>query len=136
MRYAPTPLEKELIPKLGHAERMEYFLTRAGECEEIWSLGNDQGWLIHEQDGKDCIHLWNYECLANDYLSQANHPGYQAQSVSLERFVDELLPTMIEMDLHLQIFATPTEQGAVIKASALFEIFDRKMDSETYFLEG
>ncbi len=61
---------------------------------------------------------------------------YTADSTSLEHFVYGILPQLRDMDVGVEFLATPEQQGILLTAKALFEIFERKLDSEAYFPEG
>jgi len=62
--------------------------------------------------------------------------GYETDATSLEHFVFGILPKLQDMNAHVELLATPERKGVLIKASALFEIFERRLDREDYFLEG
>jgi len=135
MHYAPTLNELSLLEGISPPERLNYFLTRAMEAEEVWVLGNESGWVMSEQDDQAALPIWPYNVLAEDCAQgdwQANAPD----SVSLEHFVYNLLPQLSEREIHIEIMPSNTQKGLVFEASALLEILERKIDASEYFIEG
>ena len=135
MQYAPSQTELSALTQATPNELLNYFLTRAMEAEEVWSLGNELGWAMQERDGKSVLPVWPYHVLAEAHVQDedaANIPD----AVSLEHFVYNLLPLMIEQDIHIAIMPNGREKDLVMEAKALFEIVERKLDASEYFIEG
>ena len=132
MRYAPSEAELACMAHMDAAERLHYFITRSMECEEVWSLRNTDGcWAIREGTDGPHLPLWPYRILAEACLSK----GEAADAVSLEHFVYHELGELNLDGIKLEIM--PGESpGMVLSASELFQIFDRKIDDEQYFIEG
>jgi len=135
MHYAPTQNELSLLNDATPAERLDYFLTRAIEAEEVWSLRNGLGWAMKEQDGISVLPIWPYAELARA-CAQGSQKSNTPDAVSLEHFIYHLLPLMIDQEVQIEILPTNAQQGLVIEAKALFEIIERKLDTGEYFLEG
>jgi hypothetical protein len=135
MHHAPTSAETKFLIDSSSEERLDYFLTRAMECEEIWGLSNVSGWLMRDNGGTTTLPVWNYAVMA-DTCAIGELSGYDADSTSLEHFVYGILPQLRDMDVSVELLATPERQGIQLTAEALFEIFERKIDSESYFPEG
>lgn len=135
MHYAPTQSELTALEEATSAERLDYFLTRAMEAEEVWGLSNGRGWAMKDQDGDLVLPIWPYSQFAN-----ANAVGEDeskiSDAVSLEHFTYNLLPQLIEKDIHIEIMPTTAKKGLVLEAQALFEIIERKLDTSEYFIEG
>lgn len=135
MHQAPTLAEVNLLKGATPQELLDYFLTRAMECEEVWGLSNASGWVMKE-DGDTCIlPLWSYAVMA-DACAQGEWSDYAPDSTSLEHFVYGILPQLQEQDIHVEILPMTDTEGLRVDAKALFEIFERKLDTVEYFLEG
>jgi hypothetical protein len=132
MHYAPTQNELSFLDGATLAERLDYFLTRCIEAEEVWSIRNGLGWATKELDGISVLPVWPYAELASTCVKGSNTPD----AVSLEHFIYNLLPSMIEQEIQIEILPTGAQQGLVMEAQALFEIIERKLDAGEYFLEG
>ena len=135
MHYAPTQTELLALEDIIPPERLNYFLTRAMEAEEVWVLGNESGWVINELDNQEVLPIWPYRIMAED-CAQGEWEANAADSVSLEHFVYNLLPQLSERDIHIEIMPSNSQKGLVFEASALFEILERKIDAAEYFIEG
>lgn len=135
MHHAPTPAEANFLVDTSSQELLDYFLTRSMECEDIWGLSNDSGWVMREYGETTCLPVWNYAVMA-EACAINELSGYAADSTSLEHFVFDILPQLRDMDVDVELLATPERQGILLTANALFEIFERKLDAAEYFLEG
>lgn len=135
MHFAPTSNELSLLDEATPGERLDYFLTRSMEAEEVWSLSNGVGWIIKELDGKSVLPVWPYSELARACV-QGSQEKSTPDAVSLEHFIYNLLPLMISQEILIEILPTGAQQGLVMEAQALFEIIERKLDTGEYFLEG
>jgi len=131
MRYAPSETELTCMKGMDAAERLHYFITRSMECEEVWSLSNADGWAVREGDAGASIMVWPYRCLAEAFTMQGEH----TDAVSLEHFVYHELNELSMNGIRLEILPDH-RPGMVLSASELFQIFDRRMDDEQYFIEG
>lgn len=135
MHHAPTAAEAKFLMDASSEERLDYFLNRAMECEEIWGLSNVSGWVMRDYEETTCLPVWNYavmaEACAIDELSD-----YAADSTSLEHFVYDILPQLRDMDVEVELLATPERQGILLTAEVLFEIFERKLEAAAYAPEG
>jgi len=135
MHHAPTAGESKFLAEASAEEKLDYFLSRAMECEDIWGLKNVSGWILRDHGETTYLPVWNYDVLAEacaiDDLSD-----YAADAMSLEHFVFGILPQLKEMDAGVELLATPERKGILLKAEVLFEILERKIDSESYAPEG
>ena len=135
MHHAPTTAENQFLMDASSEELLDYFLSRAMECEDIWGLKNVSGWIMRDHGATTYLPVWNYavmaEACAIDDLSD-----YSADSMSLEHFVYGILPQLQEMDAGVEFLATPERKGILLPAEVLFEIFERKLDSAAYAPEG
>lgn len=135
MQYAPTITEIQAIQQLTVTERFEYTTPRFIESEEVWSIGNEEGWLIDEKDGDAIITLWPYRQLAAEY-AQERQPDSGPQSVSLEHFLYTVLKQCSTHDIKLEILPSIKQRGSVIAADRLYEILEGMVDTGGYFIEG
>ena len=135
MHHAPTATEFKILETASNEERLDYFLTRAMECEDVWGLSNASGWIIKEEDDCNLLPVWSYSVLAES-CAQGECSNHTPDSVSLEHFVYDVLKQLDQQDIWVEILPSPQRPGFIIEASALFEIFERKLDTAEYFLEG
>ena len=135
MHTAPTIAESSFLENASAEERLEYFLTRSMECEEVWGLHNESGWVLKEDNDSTILAIWNYEIMA-DACAQGEWSGYRPDAISLEHFIYNTLPQLEQLDILVEILPFPHKTGLLIEAKDLFEIFERKLDTVEYFIEG
>ena len=135
MHHAPTAGETRFLADASAEEKLDYFLARAMECEEVWGLNNVSGWIMRDHGENTYLPVWNYAVMA-DACAIDDLSDYAADSTSLEHFVYGILPQLQEMDVNVELLATPERQGILVKSRALFEIFERKLDAAAYAPEG
>jgi hypothetical protein len=135
MRYSPLNSELDILDTLPAHERLQYTTTRIVESEEVWSLGDEDGWQIRDHDGKRLISIWPYQQLALDHCSVAPETP-TPQSTSLEHFIYTVLGTCQENDIWLEIFPIPHDPGYIISSSGLYEILNGMLENNEYFIEG
>jgi hypothetical protein len=135
MHHAPTPTELIILANASNEERLDYFLTRAMESEEVWGLSNESGWVMKEENGAYILPVWSYSVLSLS-CAQGSWSEHSPDSVSLEHFVYQVLASLKEQQIQLEILPSQHQPGVLIKADSLFEIFERKLDAVEYFLES
>lgn len=131
MHYEPTPSELLYLDSMSGEERLDYFITRSMECEEVWRLCDTDGWVIREKEGMVIMPLWPYRGLAE----AAAGAGEAADAVSLEYFVYQELAELQAEGIRVEPFPG-REAGLSMEAAMLLRIFDGKMEQEQYFIEG
>lgn len=134
MQFTPTQSELSSLQTMDLSERLQYFLTRTVEAEEIWALSDDEGWIL--VDDNDCIvlRIWPYKQLAHDYTGE-DVDGYPG-ATSLDHFVQSLLPHLVEQNIELEILPLNTIPGVRITARKLSELYESLLEAGDYYLEG
>ena len=135
MKYLVSPSELQQVESYDPEERMQYFLSRTIEAEEIWGLSNASGWVIKDDGEQSILPIWPYQqmaasCAVNEWKN------YNAGSVSLEHFVYKLLPIMKQQGIRVEILPTAGEAGKKVDSEKLASIFDNMMESGEYYMEG
>lgn len=135
MRYTPTDTELNMLQTASLDERFMYAITRMVECEEVWSLGDEDGWTVHELDGSNVIPIWPYQALAENYAVN-NKADLLPQSTSLEQFIYSLLEQCTAAEIELDILPSNSYPGKRLTAAALYDVLHNMLDTGQYFLEG
>jgi hypothetical protein len=133
MRYAPSQQELEEIGTMPAMQRLQYFLTRVIEAEEVWGLADRQGWVMREDGDKTILSIWPYRQCADACIVD---PDLQSHATSLDHFVERILHTLIAEDIHLEVLPSIGASGALLSAVELQSMFQSLMESGEYFLEG
>ncbi|NPC94658.1 DUF2750 domain-containing protein [Bacillus sp. WMMC1349] len=96
--------ELEMTLKLDPYKRYRYFIKKIADYEEVWSLSNEKGWVTSEdENGTLQLHFWPTKEHAN-YCAIEKWKETSAESISLEDFVDNWLPGMLEDGVGISIF--------------------------------
>ena len=134
MQFNPTQSELNSLADMDGTERLQYFLTRTVEAEEVWALSDDEGWILQEEDGQTVLQVWPYEQLASDCI--VNTCTCQPGATSLDHFVYTLLDRMIDEDINLEILPIKRKSGIRLTASKLNELYESLLEAGDYYLEG
>lgn len=135
MRFSPSSEEKTALQSLSLEERFHYAIPRICECEEVWGLGDDSGWLIRDVDDKAVITIWPYRQMAEE-CAQGDWSASEPVSVSLEHFLYQLLKQCQDNDITMEVCPAPGKAGLMLTAAQLHEVLDNIVEAETYFIEG
>lgn len=135
MRFAPSDDEQRLLADLSPEERFNYAIPRICECEEVWSLGETQGWRVRQVDDQAVISIWPYHQMALDN-AQNDYSGCHAIAVSLEHFLYKVLARCRDGRINIDVCPAPGRTGYMLSAERLYEVLEGMAETEAYFLEG
>lgn len=135
MRYAPYQNEYLAAQTMSDGERLDYFLTRVFETDEVWLLRNQHGWLQRELESRPSCLLWPYQRFAADAALDYWH-DYSPSSMALDFFLDHLLDDLIAQNLMIDIMPRGIAAGCLITAQRLRSIFRGMIDAGEYRLDG
>ena len=100
----------KVITALSGTKRYQHFIKVVADWEEVWGLYQD-GWALAATDeGQQVFPLWPAKeyaelCAKNDWA------GYKAESFSLQDFINELLPNLLNDGVLPGVFYTPSDTG-------------------------
>ncbi len=135
MQHAPLDNECALFEKMSSTERLHYAVTRMIECEEVWSLGGENGWQVRESGDSRVLSIWPYFQLALEHRPEVQR-SFSPQATSIEHFIYDMLQGFVEADIYLEIFPYKESQGHILSAEECFVLFEGILDSGAYFIEG
>lgn len=136
MRFEPYEAEYKAIPGMSNGERLDYFLLRVFEAEDVWSLKIGPAWFDELNEGKRCQPLWPYKRYASE-AALDTWMDCRPDSISLEYFLYNDLQRLIEQDILLNLMPRGAQQpGCLISPQRLFSIFEGMYDAGEYRLEG
>ena len=133
MRHAPTEQELTDITSMTALQRVQYFLTRTLESEEIWGLADTQGWVLRELMDKALLPVWPYRQYAGTCIDA---PDLRTHATSLDHFVEGVLQALVEQNIHIEVWPAQAQGGVIVKAAELLAMYKSLMESGEYFLEG
>lgn len=134
MQFIPTQSEVSSLQTMDDSERLQYFLTRTVEAEEIWALADDEGWILIDDNGRVLLQIWPYKQLAHKYIDDESdcYPG----ATSLDHFVHSLLYHLIQQSIELEIMPLKDISGVRLSARKLSELYESLLEAGDYYLEG
>ncbi len=132
MHFQPTEAEQGSFAGFSTRERLNYFLTRTMEVEEVWGHADAEGWLMRTEGDKSILAVWPYQNLAQAYITSADG---NPQATSLEHFID-ILQRNLSQAIYLDIMPLPNQSPVLMSAKELLSLYESLMDAGTYFLEG
>ena len=120
----PTENEVIVIKSLPAEERMNYFISRVIDNDEIWSLSDSNGWKKNNISGSQVIQLWPHE----EYVEEPNE-NEKKEMTSLLLFTDQYLPRLINSNIDLEIFPTKDSKGIFITATQFKKILEEEIQA-------
>ncbi|MBM96360.1 MAG: hypothetical protein CMI09_11035 [Oceanospirillaceae bacterium] len=135
MRFTPYDEEYAAVPELRGAELLDYFLLRAFETEEVWSLREGKDWMIRDASEHRVMSLWPYKRYASDAALDIWQSG-RPDAVALEYFLEDIIPELIADNILFDVMPRNGETGFLISPQKLASIFEGMMDAGEYRLDG
>ncbi|OAI22040.1 DUF2750 domain-containing protein [Methylomonas sp. MED-D] len=131
MRYDPHPEEIAAVPDMSDEERLEYFLYRIFETDEVWGLKEGPQPLIRELDGRNTLPVWPYKRYAADAV--AGEWAHLAPGVeSVDFFTYQTLNKLAREEVTVEIMPRPGAAGCLITPQRLFGMLENMMESRDY----
>lgn len=143
MRFQAYPSEMAALPTLSNGERLDYFLLRAFETDEIWALKQAGQWfarpLAEHCDGFAAgtliMPLWCYRHYCQDAALDI-WTDCRPDAVALEYCLETEIPRLTEAGIVFDIMPRSAQPGCLITPQQLLSIFNGLMDAGEYRLEG
>ncbi|SHN59347.1 Protein of unknown function [Paenibacillus sp. ov031] len=121
-----TSKEFEAVIKLPANIRYEYFIKKVTDSEEIWGLYDD-GWAMSSDDKERLlISFWPRKEFA-EYCAYEEWLNYKAHCISLDEFISDWLPNMVEDQHKLSIFWN-RDNSAVLEIQVLLNDLEKELE--------
>jgi len=75
------------------SERLAYFIEQAKANERVWSLSNEEGFVMVETEEGDCVMVWPDAEFARQWAVE-DWDDCEPVSVSLEQFKNQWQPSL------------------------------------------
>lgn len=135
MRYVPYDHEYKAAGAMSENERMEYFLTRVFETEEVWGLDDQYDWLLREANGETYMPVWPYKKFAAD-AAIGEWAHCQPEAEALEVFLNGTLPLLIEEGILVEVMPMTGQAGCLVSPQRIKSIIEGMIDAGEYTLDG
>ena len=105
--------------QLAAEARYEYFVEKTLEHGEIWSLKNEEGWVLGEAtEDIEAIPVWPHPKYA-ELCATGAWADHEAQSISLDVFLERFVPGMLADNRVLAVFEVPGGTALVTDPAAV-----------------
>jgi len=104
------------------SERLDYFVEQAKATELVWSLSNEEGFVMVETDDGDCVMVWPDAEFASQWAVD-DWDDCEPVSVSLDTFKTEWLPSLTLDKVTVAVFPNIEDEGKLSTAEELTELF-------------
>lgn len=112
MAYKLTAEQRSRIQQLDAEQRYQHFLEKVSRWEEIWSLKDDEGFVVVSSDNEDCMPVWPHPDYAQEWAT-GDWDNCQPFKIDLEAWLDRWLPGMDEDGISIAVFPNLDENGIV-----------------------
>jgi hypothetical protein len=100
------------------SERLVYFVEQAKASQLVWSLSNEEGFVMVETDDGDCVMVWPDADFASQWAIE-DWDDCEAVSVSLDMFKTEWLPSLALDNITVAVFPNIEDEGKLSTAEEL-----------------
>lgn len=104
------------------SERLAYFVEQAKATEWVWSLSNDEGFVMVETDDGDCVMVWPDAEFASQWAIE-DWDDCEPVSISLQQFKAEWLPSLALDKITVAVFPNIEDEGKLSTAEELTNLF-------------
>lgn len=103
------------------SERLAYFVEQAKSTEQVWSLSNDEGFVMVETDDGDCVMVWPDADFASQWAIE-DWDDCEPVSVPLAQFKAEWLPSLALDNITLAVFPNIEDEGKLSTAQEITDL--------------
>ncbi|RNF52833.1 DUF2750 domain-containing protein [Marinomonas hwangdonensis] len=103
------------------SERLAYFIEQAKANERVWSLSNEEGFVMVETDEGDCVMVWPDAEFASQWAVD-DWDDCEPVSVSLEQFKTQWLPSLALDNITVAVFPNIEDEGKLSTAEELIAL--------------
>jgi hypothetical protein len=117
--YEVNPKECANVIALSSERRLQYFVSKVSDWEELWSIKDTEGWsLTATDDGTETVPVWP----AREYAALmciGNWAHGEPAVISLDDWLDKWLPGMGTDGRLVAIFPVPDSSCLVVSPQEL-----------------
>jgi len=117
----------KLFKKPGE-KRYDYFIKKVADTEEVFGLGDDDGWaMLGDDDDADIIPVFPHAETAEAFRLAAGFDEYRVDSLDVNELLD-WLDDMEEDKMLVAVFPNTDFNGAVVDPAMLKEDLEKELE--------
>lgn len=118
----------DAIIALDGSNRYKHFIKVIADTQEVWGLYKD-GWaLAGTEDNQKVFPVWPAKEYA-ELCAESEWGGYEAELISLDDFMNELLPTLKDDEVLIGIFYTPLNNGVTPEIEQILNDLEHELEN-------
>lgn len=119
MSWNLSEQEFEAIVSLPGAKRYSYFVKKIADWEEVWSLRNEDGWVLAAvPDGNEVVPVWPHERFAKACV-EGDWQDCEPVAIELSAWLERWIPGMTKDHRQIAVFPTSQDKGVVVSPERL-----------------
>lgn len=119
MNWEITDEEISTTSRLSAEERYAYFVEKTLEYGQVWSLKNEEGWVLGEaSEDTEAIPVWPHSKFA-ELCATGAWANHDAESIALDVFLKRFVPGMLADSRVLAVFEVPGGTALVTDPAAV-----------------
>ena len=119
MNWELTEEEILTTSRLAAEDRYEYFVEKTLEYGQVWSLKNEEGWVLGEAtEDIEAIPVWPHAGYAQ-LCATGPWSNHNAESIALDVFLERFVPGMLADNRLLAVFEVPGGTALVTDPAAV-----------------
>jgi hypothetical protein len=100
------------------SERLAYFVEKVKETQTVWSLSNEEGFVMVETDEGDCVMVWPDAEFASQWAVD-DWDDCEPVAVEMASFMTEWLPSLAMDKITIAVFPNIEDEGKLSSADDL-----------------
>ena len=101
--------------------RLEFFVNSVKEHQSVWSLSNEEGFVMVETDDGDCVMVWPDADFAAQWAVE-EWDDCEPVEISFETFTTLWLPSLEKDHVTLAVFPNIEDEGKLTTAAEMKEL--------------
>lgn len=101
--------------------RLEFFVNSVKEHQSVWSLSNEEGFVMVETDDGDCVMVWPDADFAAQWAVE-EWDDCEPVEISFETFTTLWLPSLEKDNITLAVFPNIEDEGKLTTAAEMKEL--------------
>jgi hypothetical protein len=119
MTYKMDITEFNRVTECAGPQRYAYFLDKAAEWQEVWTLSCEEGFVtMSDAHGHECVPVWPHKDFASA-LAVGQWSHCKAECVNIVDFMQKWAQGMARAGFMFAIFPTITNTGIVVEPDRL-----------------